>query len=230
LLLIRNAYQMQDFQIIGAPDWIKTDRFDINAKAEGLATPPTPQTPGTPGPMALMMRALLADRFKLQTHTDTRELPVYNLVLNRSDGKLGPKLVPSTTDCAALAAARGRAGGAPTPLPPGERPQCGQFLGPGSIRAGAITIAQLANTLMGNVQRTIIDKTGLTERYDIELSFSMMPRGAGGLPPSDAPPPADPNNPSIFTALQEQLGLKLESARGPATVLIVDRIEHPTPD
>jgi uncharacterized protein (TIGR03435 family) len=105
---------------------------------------------------------------------------------------------------------------------------CGMRMMPGGVSGGGISIAQLLNTLSMSVQRTIIDKTGLTGRYDIDLSWTpeQMPAGA-----RDAnAPPIDPNGASLFTALQEQLGLKLESARGPIDVLVIDSIEHPTED
>src|SRR5688572_10738972 len=123
--LLRFAFQVQPFQIEGAPGWTRSDRFDVTAKAEGEI----PQTaPGELGPIQLMMRSLLAERFGLVYHNETREMPIFALVLARADGKLGPKLTPSTTDCAALFAAR--RGGAPGPAPgpppppsaaPGER-------------------------------------------------------------------------------------------------------------
>jgi len=99
-----------DSQMIGGPDWIGSDRFDIVAKAEGDVVP------GPNGQLPLMLRALLADRFKLAVHNESRELPIYALVKSRSDGRLGPQLSPATVDCAALGAARGRGGAPPSQL------------------------------------------------------------------------------------------------------------------
>jgi len=239
-LLIRNAYQLQDFQVVGGPNWINSDRFDIVAKAEGN-TPPTPPG-GPPGPMQFMMRNLLKERFKLAVHNETRELPIYALTLVRSDGKLGPQLRPPAVDCAAIfARGRGGRGGiavAPPPLPgppsAGERPPCGMRIGPGNLAGGSVTMAQLANTLSQFAQRVVVDRTGLTQNFDIDLTWTpdQIPQGPPGGPPPGAPalPPIDPNGPSLFTAVQEQLGLKLESTRGPVEVLVIDHVELPTPD
>lgn len=256
-MLIRNAYQLQEFQIVGGPDWMTTDRFDITAKAGGdvqigLFGPAVGAGTG-PTPAQVMLRNLLADRFKLTVHNETRELPVYALVLARADGKPGPQLRPSAIDCAATFAGRGRGGrggpggpgpggpgpgGPPPPPAPGqtaERPQCGMRIGPGNFAAGGITVAQFATSLSNFVQRVVLDRTGLTGNFDLDLTYTpdQMPQGLGpGGPPPGAPPlpPIDPNGPSIFTAVQEQLGLKLESQRGPVEVLVIDSVQPPTED
>jgi uncharacterized protein (TIGR03435 family) len=228
-MLIRTAYQLQDFQIVGGPGWISSDRFDLVAKAEGNLPPTAPG--GPPGPLQLMLRALLAERFSLVVHEDTRELPTYALVHARTDRRLGPQLRRSEIDCAQVAGARGR-GGLPVPPPqPGGRPVCGIRIGPGQLSAGGIPLVQFATALAPFVQRVIVDQTGLSGNFDVDLSWTpdQMPQGA---PPQGASPlpPIDPNGPSIFTAVQEQLGLKLESERGPVSVLVIDRVEQPTPD
>jgi uncharacterized protein (TIGR03435 family) len=218
------------FQITGGPKWIESERFDIVAKAAG---DPQPGANGPPAVLFPMLRNLLADRFQLIVHRETKELPIYALVLARTDGKLGPQLLPAATDCGALnAAARGR--GMPPPAPaPGERMSCGMRMFPGNLAGGSTSIAQLTYVLARFVNRTVIDKTGLTGNYDLNLQWTpdQMPQGRGELPPGAPPMPAiDPNGPSIFTAVQEQLGLKLESTRGPVEVVVVDRVEHPTED
>jgi uncharacterized protein (TIGR03435 family) len=219
------------FRIIGGPAWMNSDRFDIVAKAEGDIQP------GSNSPLPLMLRALLADRFKLVVHNESRELPIYALMKARSDGKLGPQLRPTTVDCAALAAARGRDGGPPPDGPgvgPAGRPTCGMTVGPGNLAAGSQTMAQFAALLSGRVQRIVVDRTGLTGNFDLDLTWTpdQIPQGPPGLPPPGAPPlpSIDPNGPSIFTAVQEQLGLKLESAKGAVDVVVIDRAEHPTED
>jgi uncharacterized protein (TIGR03435 family) len=229
--LIRMAYGLQNFQIQGGPDWLGSERFDVVAKAEGDLPPMAPG--GPPNPLLLMVQSLLQERFKLTVHRETKEMPIYALVIARSDKRLGPQLRPSETDCAALMAARGAAGGPPPPPPikPGERPQCGMFMGMARIAAGGVPTLQLAMSLSQRVGRIVVDRTGLAGMYDFEVDFTpdQLPQGP---PPPGAPPlpPIDPNGPSLFTALQEQLGLKLDSDRGPVEVLIIDSVERPTPD
>jgi uncharacterized protein (TIGR03435 family) len=236
-MLIRNAYQLQDFQITGGPSWLTEERFDIVAKAEANDTMGDPfraQQSGQPSRGQLMIRALLADRFKLVVHNENKEMPIYALVLARSDGKLGPQLKPSEVDCAAMmAAGRGRGRGMPPPEPPGPGappPPCGIRIGPGNMAVGGSPLTQVANSLSMFAGRIVVDKTGLTGNYDFTLTWTpdQMP-GAGQRPPgAPEPPPIDPNGPSLFTAVQEQLGLKLESQRGPVAVLVIDRVERPT--
>jgi uncharacterized protein (TIGR03435 family) len=223
-LLLRQAYEVQEFQIVGGPDWLASDRFDIVAKAPD----------GTTGPeqMRLMLRALLADRFKLVARTETREMPIYSLVLAREDGRLGPKLSAAKVDCEARFNAV-RRGGPPPGFPaPGQQAECGFMMGPGSMNVGGMPMSELARALSPSVGRIVIDKTGLKGRYDFLMTYAPEGRGFGPGPgPGGAePPPVDPNTPSLFTALQEQLGLKLEPARGPVDVLVIDRVEHPTED
>jgi uncharacterized protein (TIGR03435 family) len=227
-LLIRNAYQLQDFQIVGAPSWINSERYDIVAKAEDGTPPETPSLDRTgPNRIQLMIRSLLAERFQLVAHDETRELPIYALVVARSDGKLGPDLKKSEVDCNAVFAA-GRGRGMPPPPAPesGERPQCGIRIGMGNLAMGGAPLPQFANSLAMFVGRTVQDKTGLAGNYDVTLTWTpdQMPQRPPGAP---EPPPADPNGPSIFTALQEQLGLKLDSQKGPVSVLVIDRVERP---
>jgi uncharacterized protein (TIGR03435 family) len=249
-LLIRTAYQLQDNQIIGGPGWLGSDHFDIVAKGnENVAFGPAPVGQG-PGAMQLMLRHLLADRFRLATHKETRELPIFALVMARSDSRPGPQLRIAAVDCAAAAAARGkgatagpggpgsvngegRGPGSPASSVPGERPPCGMRIGPGTIAAGGNRMPQFATVLSTWVNRLVVDKTGLTGSYDIDLQWTpdQMPFGLGGEPsPAAPPPPIDPNRPSIFTALQEQLGLKLDSQKGPVEVLVIDHVEQPSED
>jgi uncharacterized protein (TIGR03435 family) len=226
-LLIQNSYNLQTFQIVGGPAWIASDRFDIAAKApDGFS----------PDQLRPMVRNLLADRFKLKTHMETREMPIYELVLAKSDGKLGPNLTPAKADCAALA--RGRRAGGPPPAPPqpGQPIECGFMIGLGNMNAGGMPIADLTRTLSGFVNRIVVDKTGLSGNYDFQLTYTpegrFSPFGLpNGAPPLGAEAPAgDPNGASLFTALQEQLGLKLDSQKGPVDVLVIDSIEQPTED
>ena len=231
--LIQYAYQVQEFQVVDAPDWANSSRFDIIAKEPDNLARPAPGTPG-PTPQQMMLRVLLADRFGLAVHKETRELPVYSLVLARSDGRLGPQLRPSTTDCSAAA---GRARGAGPARGPGDPPVCGTSVGPGFIMAGGRTMAQIATAFStltntgSSLNRLVVDRTGLDGPFDMTLRFTpdnipnFGPAGAPG-----GPPPVDPDGPSVFTAVQEQLGLKLDSQRGPVEVLVIDRVQRPTED
>jgi uncharacterized protein (TIGR03435 family) len=164
---------------------------------------------------------------------ETREQPIYALMLARRDGRLGEKIMPSTVDCTPPANGRDPARFAPPA--PGVRPKCGFMIGPGRINVGGQTMASLAQTLSRFVGGIVVDKTGLTEAYDVELTFAPGPgiRFAGrDLPPQPGgtPPIANSDAPSVFTAVQEQLGLKLEATKGPVDVLVVDSAEKPTPN
>ena len=247
--LIQMAFQVQDFQIVGAPDWASTDGYDV----EGRFDPAEPRAGVAPGqpPMLPMIRTLLRDRFAMVARTETREMPVLALKLARSDGRLGPQITQSAVDCAAMAVARGRGPidgrggpvdgrggpsdgrGAPpppgTPFTLGDRPQCGGRGGFGQLLIGGMPMAQFVRQLSQLTNRVVVDRTGLTGGYDIELKFTPAP---GQLPPGPPPPGVelpqiDPNGPSLFTALEEQLGLKLESDRGPVEVVVIERLERP---
>lgn len=236
--ILRQALQKPDYQMVGAPGWINTDRYSIRAK------PPA----GVPiTAMPVMLLNLLKDRFQLASHLETREQPIFHLVRARSDGRLGPDLKPSSPDCQATLAERQAAakrGDPPAPLPgmPGGPPlpnangaqPCGfGSNSPGLFRFSGRSITQFVPTLSDLTGRPVIDKTGLTGLYDLTLKFAYegrMPGVMGPLGTQGPPPPVDPNAPSLSAALQEQLGLKLEGARGPVEVVIIDRFERPTLD
>src|SRR5262245_8363543 len=218
--LITFSYQLQPFQIVGDPGWVGNDRFDINAKMEG---DPPPMAPGAGiDPMMLAVRSLLTERFKLVTHKETRELDIYALVMAKPGGKPGPALRPSTTDCAALMKGP-RSGGPPGPNDP---IQCGSLQNFGRIQFNGIALLFFANGIAGQVGRMVIDRTGLSGNRDFELTFAPE-RPLGALPPGVEPPPVDPNAPTLFTAVQEQLGLKLDATKGPVEVLVIDSIQQP---
>jgi uncharacterized protein (TIGR03435 family) len=208
-LLIRTAFQVQDDQIIGGPSWLSTDRFDIEARAPGRAGPPNDE-------LLIMLRSLLADRFKLTTHTEKRELPVFALERVRPDGSLGPGLRP--TACPELAVDLSR-----------PQPCANVQTGFGSLTLRGMPFNQFTPFLSPYVNRVIVDRTVLDGRYDIELKWTpeQPGQGRGGAP---EPPPNDPNAVSIFTAVKEQLGLKLNSSRDMVNVLAIDTLEHPTPN
>jgi uncharacterized protein (TIGR03435 family) len=216
--LIREAYALHGSQLSGGPGWLDSDRFDIVAKSERNPTPLQ---------MRVMLRALLVERFRLSVHTDTRELPLYALVLARTDGQLGPHLRPTGTGCSQ---APEWLGTGPPPLRGPDAP-C-RSAGPGSgaaMRFRGITLDAFAMFLATPVRRPVIDRTGLSGGFDIELDMT----AELGPPP---PPPGLPDTvdrssaPSIFTTLQEQLGLRLDARREPVDVLVIDRVERLVPN
>jgi uncharacterized protein (TIGR03435 family) len=214
--MVREINRLQGYQIDGGPDWFGKDRWDIVAKAEG---DPTFER------MAEMMKTLLDDRFKLKTHRETREMPIYALVLVRPDGQLGPKIKRSTTDCAALMAATRSQGGPPAP-PPGTA-RCGTNMTYGRMVTGAISMADVVRNLSLVTGRAVVDKTGLSGIFDLELTF--RPDTPDG-PPGASSPAGNDDAPSLFTAVQEQLGLKLDAQRGPVEMLVIDSASRPTED
>jgi uncharacterized protein (TIGR03435 family) len=211
-------------RVFGWPDGIDDGRYTISARMPDGASLAAQQ---------VAIRNLLKDRFKLVTHGETRELPVYNLVLARGDGRLGPALKESSAECQAAvrenyAAVRG---GAPAQAPPAAVARClSSQPGVGTLGFTGQPIGSLVTVLPQFVERPVIDRTGLTSLYDLTLKWTpeAMPSSLG-LPQAPLPP-ADPDAPNIFTALQEQLGLKLEAGRGPVEVIVIDRLEKPTLD
>jgi len=206
LMLIRQAFMLHnstDDQITGLPAWAKSEHFDIQAKVSEADLPTLPKL--TPQQHAQMMEALLADRFKLTAHRETKEMPVYALV----PGKHGSKLTESTPD-----------------PPPGDGPRqngChtnGCMLeNDGHMEAKGVAIDTLVNMLTQLTERTVLDKTGLSGKYDFTLDWT---------PPNEASTASATAAPELFTALQEQLGLRLESQRGPVDGLVIDHIEEPS--
>ena len=223
--LIRFAYEpspwnsdLDAFQMTGGPDWLAAERFDVNAKAAGEV--PLAQ-------IRLMAQALLVERFKLRVHHETRELPIYRLVVARSDGRLGSQLRRTELTCAGAIDPFAR-------FQKGEAVPCGYFgmspaLDPGQSNWAfrGMTMEGFARRLQTFLGRTIVNQTGLSGYYDGDFEFT----AEIAIPP---PPPGRPNPyadrvfPSIFSVLPQQLGLRLESARGPVEVLVIDSIERPT--
>lgn len=194
-----------DFLIAGGPEWMDSDRFDIEARASG-EFPSGPD--GPTAPRRLMLQALLADRFGLQVHHEPRERDIYALILARSDQRLGPQLRPSSADCAVQGA-------------------CTVKLGPGNIASAGITIFQLVNLLPRFVDRVVVDSTGLNDRFDLRLVWTPA-QGEWIAPIAGGDAIALSDGPSLFTAVQEQLGLKLQPRKGPVDTLIVDHAERPS--
>lgn len=243
-LLVRTAYGVQDFQIAGGPSWQMERRFDIVAKTEDTAA--------TMEGILPMLRALLAERFRLKTHTESREMAVSALRVARSDGALGPDLKASTADCAnqtdqaqklADALAKGGVAAAAALLPRNGQPipcAVGPLLpapgGPMSfgMRGNGVPLSSLTRLLTEFTGRMVTDRTGLTGLFDWELRFDpevmmqLAVRSGVNLPPGLTLPQSD--SPSLLTAVREQLGLKVDSERGPVDVIVIDSADEPTPD
>jgi bla regulator protein blaR1 len=216
------AWRVQPFQISGGPSWIESQRYDISTK---------PDHKPKPDELWLMLQSLLADRFQLKIHHETKELPIYALVVANKDGKLGPQLAESKPgSCEQFDASK-----PPPPPPPGKPPVLGcggMWMGIGSINGTSVGLAMLTPVLSRNLGRTVVDKTGLKGEFDLKVQWTpdQALQSPPGPPPPGVPPlpPVDPNGPSIFTAFQEQLGLKLESQKGPVDVIVIDHVEKPS--
>ena len=207
-MLILNAYGIPGFQLVGGPSWVNSLNVDVIGRGAAGATR---------AEISAMVRTLLAERFNLVVRRETRDMPVYSLVVARDDRRLGPRMQAAMTDCSAAAAP-----GAAAPQTASGQLLCTTRMTPFTINAGGMTMARLAQTLSGIVDRVVTDETKLPGGYDLQLSFTPE-----RLPPPGAQPPADPDAPSIFAALQEQLGLKLDARRGPVDMLVIDRIDQP---
>ncbi|HET9383853.1 MAG TPA: M56 family metallopeptidase [Gemmatimonadales bacterium] len=211
-------------RVFGWPDGIDAERYTIAAKMPDGA----PQAA-----MQVAIRNLLKDRFRLVTHEETRELPIYNLVRARSDGRLGPALKESSAECQKVLRESVEAfrSGAPAAPPPPAFVECiASKPGMGIVSMKGVAMGAFVSLLPQFVERPVIDRTGLTSLYDLTLKWTPEATPSLlGLPQAPLPP-ADPDVPDIFTALQEQLGLKLEAGRGPVEVIVIDRLEKPTLD
>lgn len=198
--VITTAWQIPDFELADVPSWVKSERWDIEAKGSGNAPPPD---------TLRKLQSLLADRFHLRVHTETREMPIYALLI----AKGGPKLPPAHEECFDPTA------GIPPPSPM-ARP-CGGFnRSPNQLLGATDTTANLAQVLAKTLGRSVIDKTGLAGSWDVTLKWT----------PDELAPDTNNDTGSIFTALQEQLGLRLESQKGPVSVLVIDSAERASPN
>jgi uncharacterized protein (TIGR03435 family) len=198
-------------RVSGGPAWIDSTRFDVQARAERDLPPDQ---------IAVRVRSLLAERMDVKTHWESRELPVYALTFAKPDRRFGPSLKRSTIDCAALRAA-------------GQAPPAGTCTGrfiPGSITASALTLDTLAANLGRFTGRIVQNRTGFSEAFDYQLRWTPTPEQIPAVPPGVSPPQVDPDGPSLFSAVQEQLGLKLEPQRAPIDVLVIDSAVQPMPD
>jgi uncharacterized protein (TIGR03435 family) len=204
--LVRNAYMREDFQIVGAPSWFDTDRFDILATGDNQDVPFDVMVSRT--------KRLLADRFALVVHSEIRELPIYALVPASAEGRTGPQIRQSAIDCRPTSTGGRRPDAVMPPgIPVGEQPVCGVRRRQGFVAVGGGGLAEFSLALSGIVGRTVVDRTGMDGAYDLALTWDADLAAGQGV--------------SLFTAVREQLGLKLEARRGPVEVLVVDRVEPP---
>ena len=206
-MLITTAYKLKDYQLSGGPPWIKTARFDVTAESA--------QTNVTPDQFRAMLRALLADRFKLAVHTETKDVPVYAL----TPAKTGLKITAVTdVDC---------------PKYENDKLPCGSFfMGPTELGGRNVSMSFFAEALSNVVSRPVIDNTAFTGKFNVDLEFS--PDGTTSFGPAGftqqgvSATGAPDNKPSIFTVLQDKLGIKLESQKGPGEILVIDHAEKPS--
>ena len=241
-MLIMAGYELQqDAQLVGGPPELLAAKYDITARAASTATIGMKELPQ-------LMRALLAERFKLKVHTESRELPAYDLVLARGDGRLGPDMRPSKSDCSKtdeILAQQGAAiakgdvaslistSGAAVPC--AIAPDLSRGPLNMSMRGDGQEMKQLAELLTQLTARPVRDKTGLSGRYDFDMKMDLqavlaLARRMGANVPAAAANIPQAEGSSLTTALNEQLGLKLESVRVPVDVVIIDSVEAPTPD
>jgi uncharacterized protein (TIGR03435 family) len=211
-MLIKTAYQVHDTQIVEGPGWLDVDRFDVSAKAAE-----TPTAQAFIERARLMLRPLLADRFKLVLRGERREIPIYGLVPARRDGEFGPQFARTDAGgCDGLDKAVQPAAGA---AEPGQPLPCNMsFQRPAHAGARGAEISTLVTHLRNGADRVVVDRTGLTGRFDWDLQW---------LPD---PLTADVAGASLFTAVREQLGFRLEAQRELVDVLVVASVERPTPN
>jgi len=221
-MLIENAYDIQDNQLSGAPGWVRSDKYDIEAKMDSAVADRIHKLDDAEQRLAIrqhMLQALLADRCKLVIHRESTEQPVYVLVIAKGGSKLH-EAKPGDTYPNGLKG-------------PNGQPGAGMFRmgGPGvpSLTAQGIPISNLVRLLSRQLGRKVIDKTGLTGIYDFTLKWTPDQNTPmfGGPAPAEAAPP-DSSGPSLLTAIQEQLGLKLESHKGPVELIVIDHVEKPS--
>ncbi|HEY3825405.1 MAG TPA: TIGR03435 family protein [Bryobacteraceae bacterium] len=215
------AYKVQNYAITGGPNWIDSAHFDITAKAADSNLSIEQMRP--------MLQSLLQDRFQLKAHLETKDVPVYALL----PAKNGPKL-PEGKEGGCFQFDPGKP---PPPPAPGQgpgamQPPCGgMMMSPNAMHGGKVSMTQFIGALSNMLGRPVIDKTGFTGTFDVNLEYSaegLALGGRGGPGPPPGAPAFDTSGPSIFTAVQEQLGLRLESQKAPGEILVIDSAEKPS--
>jgi uncharacterized protein (TIGR03435 family) len=230
-MLIATAYSVREFQISGGPGWINSDRFDIDAKVDDALVAQLQKLTRQEqqAQQALMIRPLLADRFKLQFTRSTKDGSVLALVTTKGGPKIKqvPAPDPQATPPGSPLPPPARGSGPPTPPPGSTMMTMGQS-GLMTLNMRAAPIGNLVNMLSMQTGQQVVDKTGLSGYYDVTLQFTADAGAFRGGPPPPGAGDSDAGGTSIFTALQEQLGLKLDSAKAPVDTITIDHIEEPS--
>ena len=226
--LLRTAFFVHETQIVGGPSWLDSDKFDIVASANQNIP-----TSVFRDQFRVALRGLLGERFKLTTHSEKKELPVYALVVVRRDGKLGPQLHRSDAECVS-AASQLRTG---QPIDPKAPMPCGAgFSQPGHLAARALDFGRFVASLIPLTDRVVVNRTNLSGPFDWDVQWTPAlltapdVSGLTSLPHSGAAAAAPDSSVSLFTALNEQLGLKLDPQSEPVDAIVIDHAERPTPD
>jgi uncharacterized protein (TIGR03435 family) len=230
-VLIFSAYQLDDsFQLFGhTPNWVRSDPYDIVATSDRDISFNQLTARGEPSLLQMMLRHLLAERFAFSGRIEQREMPAYELIKAKRTGELGPQLRSSTTDCAAIRSGPDSAL-ARQPLREGGPPRCGIAATATSFAAGSMSIPQLISLLLApRAQRPVIDRTDLAGEYEISLTFALEDTSPSTAAEGQRAP-LDTQAPSLFAAIEEQLGLKLVQTKRDVRVLVVDNIDMPSPD
>jgi uncharacterized protein (TIGR03435 family) len=224
-MLIATAYGVNEFQISGAPSWVSSEHWDIDAKMEDSLAAQLQKLPleQQRAQQALMIRSLLLDRFKLQVTRSAEQGNVLALVVAKGGSKL-KEVPPPDSQGPTEMAPGGRVPGQRSTLGPGQAGIMLRATGLAMLSSNAVPVATLVNQLSTMLGKQVVDQTGLKATYQYTLQFS--PQGLGGVPADR--PDADNNSASIFTALQEQLGLRLESTKGLVDTIVIDHIEEPS--
>jgi uncharacterized protein (TIGR03435 family) len=221
-MLITNAYQLYNYQVLRAPDWVAKDRWDVTAKAEeGTIPPSAASSPGIPSDTQVLLQALIEDRFKLKAHKDTRELAVYELVVTKGRAKM--KLSSNQTPPAPQEKTD-----IPRPYWGGGIPHGNVMQGPSNIHATGITVAELARSLSLALGRQVLDRTMLKGLYDVSLEWTPDISQPMDIYDPTLPFPRYASAPSIYTAIEEAYGLRLVSAKRPVEVLVIDSVQAAT--
>ena len=220
--LVLAAYGVRENELVGGPDWVPSTSFDLEARGPADMSADTARA---------MLRALLAERFSLVVHREQRNLPIYVMTMAARNGRPGPQLRPANAACVPVTRPKGMPPGPPPPPPKGiddavplfasgTPPRCPSLFTTGHFSGRSVSMDRIAGELAEAVGRPVVNRTGMPGEFDLDMTYT---------PEFQSQPGADPAAPPLLvTALQEQLGLKLEADRGAVEVLVIDRATMPT--